>query len=313
MPTEAKELHRKYRPEFLNDVLGQIDVVKSLVKVIERDDVHCFIFDGPSGTGKTTLARIVAAELGCDDRTLLEIDAATNSGADAMRGIQEGLQYRPFGEARSRAIIIDECHSLSKQAWQTLLKGTEEPAAHVYWFFCTTEGGKIPPTMRTRGASYKLKAVRDDLLAKLCDQVVKAEKIKLAEGVHDLLIRSALGSPRQLLVNLAMVRDCETKRGAADALKVVLDSDATLKLCQALVGNKPSWAMMMGLLEDIGEANPEGVRIMVMRYLAKVAAGASSNAKAMAALEKMEAFERPYNDSEGLAPLLLSVGRAILS
>lgn len=309
---EAKELHRKYRPEFLVDVLGQSAIIKSLEKIVTRNDIHCFIFDGPSGCGKTTLARIVAADLGCDRRTLIEIDAATNSGADAMRAIQEGLQYKPFGEAKSRGIIIDECHSLSKQAWQTLLKGTEEPAAHVYWFFCTTEAGKIPPTMRTRGASFKLKAVSDDLLAKLADQICKAEKIKLADGVHDVLIKSANGSPRQLLVNLAVVRDAESRRSAADALKVVLDGDATLKLCQALAGAKPSWQALMSIVEDIGEANPEGVRILVMRYLAKVAAGAASNEKAERILEKMEAFERPYNDSEGLAPLLLSIGRAIL-
>lgn len=309
---EAKELHRKYRPEFLKDVLGQAAIIKALDKIISRDDIHCFTFDGPSGTGKTTLARIVALELGCDARTLLEIDAATNSGADAMRAIQEGLQYRPFGEAKSRGIIIDECHSLSKQAWQTLLKGTEEPAAHVYWFFCTTEAGKIPPTIRTRGASFKLKSISDELLEQLCKQVCAAEKIKLAEGIQDTLIKSANGSPRQLLVNLAVVRDCTSKREAAELVKVVLDSDATLKLCQMLVGTKPSWAACMAVLEDIGEANPEGVRIMVTRYLAKVAAGASSNDKAMRALEKMEAFERPYNESDGLAPLLLSIGRCIL-
>jgi DNA polymerase III subunit gamma/tau len=213
---EAKELHRKWRPEFLKDVLGQAATVKALEKIITRDDIHCFVFDGPSGCGKTTLARIVALELGCDARTLLEIDAATNSGADAMRAIQEGLQYRPFGEAKGRGIIIDECHSLSKQAWQTLLKGTEEPAAHVYWFFCTTESGKIPATIRTRGASFKLKSLSDDLLTQLLSEVMKGEKIKLAEGVEDVLIKSAQGSPRQLLVNLAMVRDAANKREAAD-------------------------------------------------------------------------------------------------
>lgn len=309
---EHKELARKYRPAYLKDVIGQAAVVKSLDKIISRNDVHCFIFEGPSGTGKTTLARIAAAELDCDMASLIEIDAATNSGADAMRAIQEPLRYRPFGEARSRAVIIDECHALSKQAWQTLLKGTEEPSDFVYWFFCTTESAKIPATMRTRGAAFKLKAVPDDLLATFCDKICKAEKITLASGIHDVLIKSAFGSPRQLLTNLAVVRDMETRAGAAEALKAVLDSDVTLKLCQMLVGTKPSWAAAMALVEDLKDENIEGIRILVMRYLAKVAMGASNNAKALRLMDIMQNWERPYNESEGNAPLLLSIGRSIL-
>lgn len=313
MATAPKELHRKYRPEYLADVLGQTEIIKSLAGMIERGDIHCFVFDGPSGCGKTTLARIMALELGCDPNTLIEVDAATHSGADAMRAIQEGLAYRPFGEAKSRGVIIDEAHSLSKQAWQTLLKGTEEPPAHVFWFFCTTEGSKVPKTIRTRGASFTVKPVDDKALGGLLDSVCKEEEIKLASGIRDILIRSASGSPRQLLVNLAVVRDLDSRQAAAAALKQVLDTDGVLKLCQMLTAGKPSWAAAMAIVEDLAEENPEGIRIQIVRYLAKVAMGAGSNDKAMRALEKMEAFERPYSDSEGNAPLLLSLGRALLN
>jgi len=309
---DHKELHRKYRPEYLKDVLGQSEIVKALDKIAGRDDIHCFFFTGPSGCGKTTLARIMAAELDCDPTTQLEIDAATNSGAENMRAVQESTRYRPFGAHKGRAIIIDECHSLSKQAWQTLLKATEEPPAHVYWFFCTTEPGKLPATMKTRGPIFTVKPVDDDLLTGLCEEVCEAEKIELAKGVQDIVIKSAGGSPRQLLVNLAAVRDCETRAGAASILKVILDGDTTLKLCQLLAGNKPSWASAMAILEDLKEESPEGIRIQVIRYLAKMASGSTTNDKAMKVLERMEAFERPYNDSEGNAPLLLSIGRAIL-
>jgi DNA polymerase III gamma/tau subunit len=190
------------------------------------------------------------------------------------------------------------------------LKGTEEPHEFVYWFFCTTEAGKVPATMKTRAARFELKAVDDDLLAGLLDKVMKAEKISLVTGVHDLLVKSAKGSPRQLLVSLAGVRDCASRKEAADILKTIEDSDVTLKLCQLVSGAKPSWAAAMALLEDLKDESPEGVRIQVIRYLAKVAMSASSNDKASKVLNVMQAWEHPYNESEGNAPLLLSIGRS---
>jgi DNA polymerase-3 subunit gamma/tau len=305
------ELHRKYRPEYFKEVIGQDAAVKSIEKAVDRNDVHAYLLGGPSGCGKTTIARIIAAELGCTERGLMEVDAATNSGADAMRAIQEPLQYRPFGKSDARAIIIDECHALSKQAWQVLLKGLEEPAAHVYWFLCTTELSKVPATIKTRCASYTLKEVADPLLAKHCDMVCKAESIKLGPGVHDVLIKSAGGSPRQLLVNLAVVRDAADKREAADLLKAVLDSDATLELCR-LLQSGGSWMKAMAIFEKLKDENLEGVRIIVSNYFAKVASGASSDKAAGRALMILSNFSASYNQSDKAAPLLLSIGQCLL-
>lgn len=308
----AEELHRKYRPEVLDEVIGQAAVVRSLKKIVERKDVHCFLLDGPSGCGKTTIARIIAQDVGCDMQAVVEIDAATNSGADAMRAIQEPLRYRPFGSGKARAVIIDECHSLSKQAWQTLLKGTEEPNEFVFWFFCTTESGKVPQTMKTRAARFTVKLLDNEMLTSLCDDVCKEERIKLASGVQDLLIRSALGSPRQLLVNLAVVRDCVNRKEAAEALRTVGDDNAIGKLCQLLINGNGTWSKAMAIYEDMKDENPESVRIIVMNYLAKAVVGAPDK-RAGFILEVMENFAQPYNDSEKAAPLLLSIGRTLLA
>jgi DNA polymerase-3 subunit gamma/tau len=305
------ELHRKYRPQYFKDVIGQAATIKSIEKSVDRNDVHAYLLGGPSGCGKTTIARIIAAEVGCTERGLMEIDAATNSGADAMRAIQVPLQYRPFGKSESRAVIVDECHALSKQAWQVLLKGLEEPAAHVYWFLCTTELGKVPATIKTRCASYTLRAVPDNILAEHCDMVCQKEKIKLASGVHDLLIKSAGGSPRQLLVNLAVVRDAANKKEAADLLKSILESDATLELCK-LLASGGSWMKAMVIFEKLKDENPEGVRIVVANYFAKVAAGTSSDAAAGKALTILSHFATEYNASDKTAPLLLSIGQCLL-
>jgi DNA polymerase III gamma/tau subunit len=309
---ERAELHLKYRPKYFKEVIGQDPVIKSLAKIVERDDVHAFLLGGPSGCGKTTLARIVAAEVGCDLRSVMEIDAATTSGVDAMRSIQEPLMYRPFSGADARAVIIDECHALSKAAWQALLKGVEEPNRFVYWFFCTTELGKVPQTIKTRCASYTLKSVSDEALSKHCDMVCKAEQIKLATGVHDVLIRSSNGSPRQMLVNLAQVRDCANRKEAADMLRAVLDSDGTLELARFLMKGG-SWMQAMTIFEKIADENPEGVRIIVCNYMASVLKGSTTDKQATRALTILENFAAEYNASEKAAPLLLSIGRSLFA
>src|ERR1700753_2623699 len=107
----------KYRPQTLGDVIGQQAIVKSLATTIKMKDSQVFLFSGPSGCGKTTLSRIVASCYWGDDKSVMEIDAASRTGVDDMRNLQDTIQYRPFGESGMRAVILDECHALSKQAF----------------------------------------------------------------------------------------------------------------------------------------------------------------------------------------------------
>jgi DNA polymerase III gamma/tau subunit len=114
-------LYNKYRPLKFADVLGQDAVVASLQKVIKRGDSQAYLLSGPSGVGKTTLARIAAREAGCSDQTIKEIDAANNSGVDATREVAAAINYRPFGDVEFRANVVDECHNLSKSACVVVL------------------------------------------------------------------------------------------------------------------------------------------------------------------------------------------------
>jgi len=306
------ELHNKYRPEFLEDVLGQNAIVKSLKATIARGNVRAFLFSGPFGTGKTTLARIVAMESGCEPEAITEVDAAANSGIDAMRALNDTLSFRPFGKSTSKAIIVDECHSLSKQAWQTLLKPLEEPPKHVYWMLCTTEIGKVPATVKSRCSSYGLKLISDATMEELLEKVVKGEKIKLAAGVRDVLMRSHNGSARLLLTNLSTVRDAGGRGEAADLLKQVLDTDGVLELCRFL-NARGSWQKAMAIYKKIETENPEGVRIQVMNYFGSVIKGATSDAQAAKAAHVLECFCEEYTASERQAPLMLSLARCLLS
>jgi DNA polymerase III gamma/tau subunit len=308
--TMTTVLHVAYRPKTFEEVIGQGPVVKSLKKLIAEGRSQAFLLSGPSGTGKTTLARIAATALGCDHQDIMEIDAATHTGVDAMRSIQEILRYKPFGKSQVRAVIIDEAHGLSRQSWESLLKVIEEPPAHVVWFFCTTQIAKVPVTIKTRCSAFALKAVNESELLTLLDDVCKEEGIDIPDDVADAVVSEANGSPRQMLVNLALCSSCKSRKEASKLLQVAMETDATLELCRFLM-RPGSWVKCVGILEKLDGENPEGVRIIVCNYLGSVIKNAKSDKAAIAAMEMLSEFSQPYNQAEGMAPLYLSIGRVI--
>lgn len=308
----SNALHVKYRPKTFDEVVGQKEAVASLEKMVERGRQQAFVLTGPSGCGKTTLARIAADALNCRNAGILEIDAATNTGVDAMREVQKISNYKPFGKEAGRAIIIDEAHRLSGQAWDSMLKAIEEPPEKVYWFFCTTNPAKVPTTIKTRCAVIQLKLVNDNTLTKLVEEVCDEEEIEISEGVLQLVVREAMGSPRQALVNLEACDGITSSKEAAKILRTALESDATLELCRLLVQGG-SWVKAMALVAKLDGENPEGVRIVVCNYLGSVLKGTKNDNQAGKLLHILDQFSQPYNSAENTAPLLLSIGRAMFA
>jgi DNA polymerase III gamma/tau subunit len=302
----VKTLHTKYRPKRFQDVIGQDAIVASLAKIIEQRKSQAFLFSGPSGTGKTTLARIAARGLGCKNAAdIMEVDAATFASVEAMREITKVTHYMPLLGSEHRAIIIDEADALSRQAWQSLLKSVEEPPAHVTWFFCTTEAGKVPRTIKTRCTSFTLNSVSDNDLRQLLSRVVGAESIKLSDAIADLVIKEAHGSPRQLLVNLEICRTVTDHKVAATILKSAIDSDATIELCHFVI-NGGSWTKAMTILGKLSDQSPESVRIVVCNYIGAAIKSAKTDAEACRLLQILDAFATSYHQSDGL-----SIGRAL--
>lgn len=302
-------LQDKYRPRDLADVVGQEAATSALRGLVARGAAKAFLLSGPSGTGKTTLSRIVAKTLGCDARGVLEIDAATKTGVDDMRKVQETLQYKPFGKSQSRAIIVDECHRLSGQAWDSMLKVLEEPPAHVFWFLCTTAPNKVPKTVKTRCASIQLKPVSDTDLRKLLDRVLRAEKLAMERDVREVVIGEAGGSPRQLLVNAAVCAEARTRREAAELLRSAHESDDVRELCRFLM-QPGSWQKAGAILAGLEHENPESVRIAVCNYIGGALRNAKSDKEATRLLSILDEFAQPYVTAER-AMLALSVGRVV--
>lgn len=192
-------LYRAYRPQTFKDVEGQDQVITVLEAAVKSGDVaHAYLFAGTRGTGKTSIARILAHELGVHEHDIQEIDAASNRGIDDARAIREGAQAMPFSSPY-KIYIIDEAHMLTKEAWNALLKVLEEPPAHVIFIFATTELHKVPDTIRSRCESYAFNQPSRELLAKVVARVAKKEGYTLEGGAADLIAALADGSFRDAL------------------------------------------------------------------------------------------------------------------
>lgn len=309
---EVGPLHTKYRPGELSEVVGHKEVVKSLESALEDENrPHAFLFTGPSGTGKTTLARIVAKHVGCDPANILEVDAATNTGIDAMREITSSLKYQGFGDSPNKMIILDEVHALSKSAWTALLKSIEEPPAHVFFALCTTDSGKVPTTVVTRCLTYNLKPLRYDDLMDLLEDVADKEGLDTPDHILGMIGRSCNGSPRQALVMLSMLKDVTNQEEAAALLEQPLEDKEVIDLARLLVKGDLDWGTLQKTLKALTESNPEAIRIIIVNYLNSCLMGAKSERDVPRLLDILYSFSKPCNPTDKMAPILLAFGEYI--
>ncbi len=196
MTQEHVALYRKYRPQTFSDVRGQDQVVKVLQKSLSQGAVgHAYLFAGSRGTGKTSVARIFAREIGTHDTDLYELDAASNRGIDDVRALREGVNTLPF-RSPYKVYIIDEVHMLTKEAFNALLKTLEEPPSHVIFILATTEMEKLPDTIISRCEVHSFKQPSRQMLKEHVTEVAQKEGFTLEHAAADLIALFADGSFR---------------------------------------------------------------------------------------------------------------------
>ena len=189
-------LYRKYRPQKFKEVLGQDHIVKVLESSIESGNIaHAYIFAGSKGTGKTSIARIFAKEIDTTPNDISEIDAASNTGVDDIRALNESVSTLPY-ESKYKVYILDEAHMLSKSAWNALLKTIEEPPKHVIFILATTEANKIPETIISRCQTFSFKKPTHKVLKDVVLSIAKKEGFSLEASSADLIALLGDGSFR---------------------------------------------------------------------------------------------------------------------
>jgi len=268
-------LYNKYRPQTFEEVVEQKHIIKTLKSAITQNRVsHAYLFCGPHGIGKTSIARVFAKALNCEEGIttipcnkcnicssisngscidVLEIDAASNRGIDEIRNLREKVNYLPT-QARKKIYIIDEVHMLTTEAFNALLKTLEEPPAHVIFMMATTQPNKILPTILSRCQRFDLHLISSEDIVKRLKYIAKEEKIKITPSALSLIAKHSKGSQRDatgILDQLHSYTDKKIEEEDVASLLGVLDYKNLFKIVKLII--KEDTAELIYLVDELSQ------------------------------------------------------------
>ncbi|MEK7131160.1 MAG: DNA polymerase III subunit gamma/tau, partial [Patescibacteria group bacterium] len=281
-------IYRKYRPQQFTDVVGQEHIIKTITNEITTNKIaHAYLFSGPRGTGKTTLARLLAKSINCADKKeggsepcgacsscvevtnghnidVIEMDAATHTGVDNVReNIIENAQFKPT-KSKYKVFIIDEVHMLSGGSFNALLKTLEEPPSHVIFILATTEPHKLPATIISRCQRFNFKRVGYDDMLKRLGEICHSEKIKVDKKVLERIINKSDGCMRDAESLLGQVLSLDLKSVGPEDAEMILPTSsvqAVLEFIDFILEKQAGAAIKM-----IQELVADGVNLEQFAY-----------------------------------------------
>ncbi len=268
-PSESTSLYRRHRPGSFDEVVGQRHVVRTLRNAVEQDKVHhAYLFVGSRGTGKTSMAKILARSLNCErggptvtpcgecescltiaagtSVDVIEMDAASNRSVDDVRDLRERVAYAPAG-GRWKVYILDEAHMLTKEAWNAFLKTLEEPPPNTVFVLATTEAHKVMATIADRCQRFDFQRPSLEQISEVVNRVADAEGIEVEEGAVAMIARSASGSFRDALGTLDQLVAFGGEKVSLESVLEVLgavDADLLFEAVDAVIAEDPRGALL---------------------------------------------------------------------
>lgn len=300
------ELYKKYRPQSLDDVVGNAETRETLAEMLSKGRMpHALLLTGSNGCGKTTVARIVAKGLGAHALDIREINSSSFRGIDTIREIEEIMKLAPVG-GRCRVWIMDEVHKLSNDAQNAALKMLEDTPRRVFFILCTTDRDKLIKGILNRCSEFEMAKLTRDELRMLCERVALDEESLRAvdSDVLDELVDLADGSPRGALVLLDKLRNTPAKMHMKVLRKTAEEFNVAIDLCRALINGRP-WVDVSKILKSMKD-DVEKVRWSVLGYARSVLLSTKNNHRAYLIID---IFKSPFYESKdaGLAAACFEV------
>jgi len=279
-------LYHKYRPQGFSEIRGNKETVTALQAELSKENrSHVYLFHGPTGCGKTTLGRIIARGLGANGNDFREVDSADFRGIDTVREIRKQSQFKPL-EGSCRVWLIDECHKLTNDAQNALLKALEDTPSHVYYILATTDPQKLLTTIKGRCSQYTVTPLKEKEMYRLLRTVVKKEKEILAPEIYEQIIQDSQGHPRNALQILDQVLGVTPEKRLELAKRAAEQQSQVIELCRALL-SATGWKKVANILSGLKDEAPESIRRAVLGYCNSILLK-GENDKAGIVMDEME-------------------------